>query len=410
MMDVPRLAPAALPAATPFVAADTTLRFLLLLQYLAAHHWMMPPPADANDLCALGQALEVVLQFARLPAATPGGFRALPAHTEGYQGWLEAALPEAGEKVLCAKEHTETLPLTLETLPLAAPLDVAAATSTRCYARFLRPAAPRWLLPELSWLPKHYVASSPPLLLDYFTEEKPTEDSKATGTAAAQYVWVSGVGFQTNACAAAVQDNAAADDDPEAAEAASTTPLRFDSEDHTDEEEYHESCHTEEADTEAPEEEEEPASSNACAVADELADVFENYHTVEYYEAKEEPTLQLQFYCRPIRLLPRGSTLQRRRTYLHRPFAGAGSVRRQRLRRRSKRLHPGLSSQGRPRLCRRCCAGALRSSGHSSTPRKNAATTKLRTPADTRSPPPLQKPPLLPRLSTRSTATAAAEG
>ena len=112
-MVLPRLAPAVAPAATPLVAADTTLRFLMVLQYLAAHHWVMPPAADANALCALGQALDAVLQLARLPAATPGGCRAL--HTEEYEGWLVAALPE----------HTD--------------------------------------------------ATSPPLLLDH-TEEKPTED------------------------------------------------------------------------------------------------------------------------------------------------------------------------------------------------------------------------------------------
>ena len=67
----PGLAPAAVPAATPYVAVETTLCFLMVLQYLAAHHWVLPPAADANALCALGQALEVVLQLARLPAAAP---------------------------------------------------------------------------------------------------------------------------------------------------------------------------------------------------------------------------------------------------------------------------------------------------------------------------------------------------
>ena len=93
-MALPGLAPAAPPAATPFVAADTTLRFLLVLQYLAAHHWMMPAAADTNTLCALGQALEAVLQLARLPVAPPAGL-----------GWLAAALPAP---CTAAAEHTET--------------------------------------------------------------------------------------------------------------------------------------------------------------------------------------------------------------------------------------------------------------------------------------------------------------
>ena len=68
--------------ATAEVAAETTLRFLTVLQYLAAHHWVLPA-ADANALIALGQALDGVMQIARLPSAPPGG-----------SGWLVAALPD----------------------------------------------------------------------------------------------------------------------------------------------------------------------------------------------------------------------------------------------------------------------------------------------------------------------------
>ena len=83
----PAVSPAAAPAVSPQLVAETTLRFLLVLQHLAAHHWLMPAGASANDLLSLGQALDAVLQVARLPAAAPR------RHASSPPGWFAAAVP-----------------------------------------------------------------------------------------------------------------------------------------------------------------------------------------------------------------------------------------------------------------------------------------------------------------------------
>ena len=124
MMAAPRLVPADPPVATAEVAAGTTLRFLTVLQYLAAHHWVLPA-ADANALLALGQALDGVMQIARLPSAPPGG-----------SGWLVAALPDT-------EAVTDGYPVLTEGFsPLAAPLATEESEDLTEYTETADPEVP----------------------------------------------------------------------------------------------------------------------------------------------------------------------------------------------------------------------------------------------------------------------------
>ena len=170
MMDIPRLVPAAPAAATPLVAADTTFRFIMVLQYLTAHHWTMPPAADTNALCTLGQALEAVLQLARLPVASPGGSGCC---TLGLEAALSTEAAETDGYPVLTDAQAEVYPVDAVEDAYTAAFNEGDSKATGTEAAQDDAAADDDLEVEDAEAQKATEAE------DYHTEEKPTEDATA---------------------------------------------------------------------------------------------------------------------------------------------------------------------------------------------------------------------------------------